>query len=945
MIVKRIAAVLTAGICLFGTAPVVGAESTIAETSPMMDTASVSAVTAKSYADYLEECKEAGYPQQEICVPGGAGLGEANTPVTAPVAFEGKENVLQWQEAAGSVTWEVVVEEAGLYSLELTYYPLPGKNGKLEYRLAINGVIPFSGAESFSFDRCWRDQRGEDDAFNTDYRGNELAPEQTEQPRWMTKAFSDSEGLYTKPYSFYFKAGRNTITLTCIREVAVIGQLRLYQPEENPTYTAPTDPSGAPSGYLAYIQAEKPTAKSDSSIRPYSEKSDPINDPFDVAVDLLNVVGGSTWSAAGQWIEWEFTVPSDGYYQLAFRYRQNAVRGLFTSRRILIDGQVPCKEMEAVRFLYDNDWVVMVLGEETPVQLYLTAGRTHTIRMEVTLGETAPILRELQDYQQKLNGYYRRIVMITGTNPDLYRDYRLEDEIPELLSTFQDLSGRMRSQAKKLETMSGFSGSEAVLLYRIAEQLDSFREAPYSIPERLANFRENVSGLASWLTGIQGQPLELDYLAVMSPDAALPAASGGFWRKLWAGVQAFFYSFVTDYNSIGESSRDALEVWVGTGIDQMNILKRLADDSFFGTYQIPVQMKLVSSSLLLQAVMAGVGPDVALNVERTQPVNLALRGALVPLDGFEGFGAVSKRFMPTATAPYTLEGHTYGLPETQAFNMLFYRQDILDELGLAVPETWEDVYRIAPILQRHNMEIGLPADVYNMLLLQKGGDFYNPEHTQLMLHEDVPVAAFEEWVEFYTQYNFSLFKDDYNRFRTGEMPLTIMSYAFYCQLVIAAPEIRGQWSMTQVPGIQQEDGTILRTESATAGTASILLADSQKKEEGWRFLDWWTSDEVQATFGWEVESIVGTAARYTSANTEAVKRLPWSDTELELLFAQWENVRELPEVPGGYYVTRNIDNAFRACVYRGENPREMLLKWTAETNKEITRKRKEYGLS
>ena len=56
-------------------------------------------------------------------------------------------------------------------------------------------------------------------------------------------------------------------------------------------------------------------------------------------------------------------------------------------------------------------------------------------------------------------------------------------------------------------------------------------------------------------------------------------------------------------------------------------------------------------------------------------------------------------------------------------------------------------------------------------------------------------------------------------------------------------------------------------------------------------------------------------------------------------------MRDLPEVPGGYYVTRNIDNAFRACVYRGENPREMLLKWTAETNKEISRKRREYGLT
>ena len=44
---------------------------------------------------------------------------------------------------------------------------------------------------------------------------------------------------------------------------------------------------------------------------------------------------------------------------------------------------------------------------------------------------------------------------------------------------------------------------------------------------------------------------------------------------------------------------------------------------------------------------------------------------------------------------------------------------------------------------------------------------------------------------------------------------------------------------------------------------------------------------------------------------------------------------DLPEVPGGYYISRNLDNAFRACVYKFSNPREMLSHWTYETNKEI----------
>ncbi len=936
MSARRWLAAASACLCLLGGIPAAAASA-----------AAESRTTADStYADYQKHYADAARPGTEICVAGGTGQASDPAAVTAPTDFAGRKNTLKWEKASGAVTWTFTVEKAGLYSLELTYYPLEGKGQKPEYTLGINGAVPFSGAAGVTLDRCWQDGLSEADAFEQDVQGNEIAPEPVEQAKWMTKTLADPEGLYTEPYRFYFGSGSNTVTLTCVREQIAVGQLRLYQPEEPPAYAAPSGTDGAPSGYIFHIQAERPSAVSDSSLRPYADKSDPANEPFDAVADRLNSFGGSDWSTAGQWAEWTFTVPADGYYQLTFRYRQNAVRGLFTSRRITVDGAVPYAEMEAVPFRYTSGWSLMTLGGDEPIRLYLTAGQTHTLRLEVTLGESAPILRELQDCRRKLNAYYRRIVMITGTNPDRYRDYQLTREIPELMDTFRELSARLRGQAQKWESLSGFSGSEAVLLYRIAEQLDSFRDAPYSITERLSNLRENIAGMASWLTERQSQPLELDYVAVMAADAKPPAASAGFFRKLWAGVQAFLASFFTDYTHIGSADGDALEVWMGTGSDQMAVLRRLIDRDFTPKQAVPVELKLVSSTLLLQAIMAGVGPDVALNVERTQPVNLALRGALEPLDGYAGFSPLPSRFISTAFDPYTLEGHVYALPETQAFPMLFYRKDILEELSAEVPQTWEDIYRLAPILQRHHMEIGLPTEVYTMLLLQHGGQMYNAGKTALALTEEVSVSAFEEWVAFYTQYTFSLFKDDYNRFRTGEMPLTIMSYTFYCQLAIAAPEIRGLWGMTEVPGVRRADGTIDRTVSAlSTGTAAVLLSDSRKKTEGFAFLDWWTSDDIQAAFGREVEAVVGTAARYASANQAAVSRLPWSDAEWNILHAQWKNVRDLPEVPGGYYVTRNIDNAFRACVYRGENPREMLLKWTAETNKEISRKRREYGLT
>lgn len=77
---------------------------------------------------------------------------------------------------------------------------------------------------------------------------------------------------------------------------------------------------------------------------------------------------------------------------------------------------------------------------------------------------------------------------------------------------------------------------------------------------------------------------------------------------------------------------------------------------------------------------------------RGQPVNLACRNALLPFDSYGGFEDMKKRFSDTALVPYQYNGKTYGIPCTQTFFMLFYRKDILSEMGIAIrrpgPISW-----------------------------------------------------------------------------------------------------------------------------------------------------------------------------------------------------------------------------------------------------------------
>ena len=117
--------------------------------------------------------------------------------------------------------------------------------------------------------------------------------------------------------------------------------------------------------------------------------------------------------------------------------------------------------------------------------------------------------------------------------------------------------------------------------------------------------------------------------------------------------------------------------------------------------------------------------------------------------------------------------------------MLFYREDILAQLSLEVPETWEDVAAMLPVLQKKNLSFGLPADLttYATLLFQNGGRLYNADFTASDLNSMAGAEAFENWTVFYTDYSLALQYDFQTRFRSGEIPIAIANYGMYLSLI------------------------------------------------------------------------------------------------------------------------------------------------------------------
>ena len=324
---------------------------------------------------------------------------------------------------------------------------------------------------------------------------------------------------------------------------------------------------------------------------------------------------------------------------------------------------------------------------------------------------------------------------------------------------------------------------------------------------------------------------------------------------------------------------------------------------------------------------------------------------------FADFNEVSQRFQENAMTPYQYNGGTYGLPISQTFPMMFYRTDVLTELGYtSPPETWTELIDMLPALQRNYMSVGLilpPTNIspateaghtFAMLLLQKGVNYYNEGQTASTFDSIEAVKSFEEWTDFYTDYSFEQSYDAFSRFRTGEYPIVMANYTFFNQLTVASPEIKGLWSFCQVPGTVREDGTISHAANST-GSGAVIFKKVKNKQGAWEYIKWFTETDTQVQYGTQIEGLLGKLGRFDTANVEALGQLSWSNDELARLRDQQEELVEIPVIPSSYAVTRNIMNAFREVVNDLENPRDTLIWYNRDINEEITRKRENLGLA
>lgn len=937
-----------------------------ADDSGVIGITTVSRDTAMSYGEYLDKYGDRNRPDNEIYIYGKDYVSKSDETKADVISVDGKQDILNWESQSGEVTFEVNVQTSGLYNVLFSYEAISSTQNEIEFKLLVDGELPFDTCSRLTLSKVWVNEHG----ITQDFNDNDIRPGQVESVQWQESYLMDVDGLYNGALDFYFSAGKHTITISSTKARLAIEYIKLCKEPVPEAYVAPaaselSATNGVPT---ITLEGEKANYKSDRTLFPTSDRTSYITSPSDPTKTKYNTIGKDSWAKSGQSITWDFHIDKAGYYKIGVRARQSTMRGFYSNRKLYIDGVCPNTESEQLKFHYSTDWTLTVPEDRDgdPIYYYLEEG-DHTLTLEAVPGEIGEIMDQLDNIVSGINSYYRQMLQITGPQPDDFTDYNLDVAIPTSIPDFEKYSKQLKDLQSQVDKLMGSGGTEAVTLNEMAIILDKCVDRPYKMASLMSQIKDNVTALSSWMLTYREQPLELDLVEITAPDTEFTSVKSSFFESLKFSFLAFIGSFFEDYNSLSENDGDAdtLSCWITLGRDQAQVVRAMIENDYNPTAKTKIALKLVQGGIL-ESTMAGKGPDIGLFMGGDYPIQLAARDLIVDISGFDGYEEQIKQYSANAMTLYTYNGGVYALPVQQTFPMMFYRDDILMEYGIDGStdiQTWDNLISILPTLQRNNLEVGLilpvntsqngtttvpttteAGNTFAMMILQQGLNFYNEDLTKTTFDDQIAIDAFDTWTEFYTKYSFQQTYDALTRFRTGEMPIVLQGYTFYNTLHATAPEIKGAWSFTLVPGTEQADGTINHAANSS-GSGALIFSGCPDKEAAWDFIKWFTSTDAQVTYANDIEAVLGTLGRFDTANVEALKQISWTQTELNLLLAQLEQQVEIPIIPATYGVTRNLVNAFRSVVNDAENARDTLMWYNRDINAEIERKREDLGLN
>lgn len=851
------------------------------------------------------------------------------------------------------VEYTVMVPADGLYQLAFDYLSYDESVLPIEFAMQIDGEYPFYECRNVALNVTWAPNAEP----SYDRYGDEIVTVPNKVVQWERASFTDSSHRHSAPLLVELKAGSHTFRLTVGSGTFCLGAMILEPAQQIPTYSGSQTAAGSA---IIPIQGEDYAYTNDSSIHALMEYDTRIT-PYEIKDTVLNTLDSDSFDTAGQQVTYTFEITEAGYYYFGMNYRQSDKSDFPVFVDIRVDDQIPNTAFQSYAMKASTKYTMHTLSDAqgSKLSVYLEPG-VHTVSYTISLDPICHILEEVELIMAGVNDLALEITKVAGTNSDKYRDLQLSRYIPDLEETLYGYANRLLELEKSALVYADGADNVAVMASMViaAEQLISLADNPDEIPYRIAELSSSTNSvnqyLANTIDALMRNGLAIDQIWVYQEDATLPKQPG-FFQRIWMSIVRFFVSFTDQSYSASNTDPEHLQVWVNRSSQYVQVMQKMIDEYFTPKTGIEVDISIMPDQYkLVLANSSGSQPDVATGINYTIPYELAVRGTLVDMTQFPDFQETASVYEPGFFLTGTIGDSVYSMPETMNFWVLMYRTDVLDKLGLEVPDTMDDVVDMLPELQIRGLNFYYPtAGMRAMrnfhgttpLIVQNGGYlYYGNAQDGTALGSEEAVAGFTQLTDLFTVYDMPVDIDNfYQHFRNGDLPIGIADYGTYNLLTNAAPELDGSWEISIVPGTVQEDGTVDRSTCGCAESTVIFKSDSDREAKAWEFIKWWSSTEVQAEFGQTMQIVYGDEYMWTTANVEAFAQLPIDQDHKEVILEFAKNVVDVARVPGTYMLEREISNAFNSIVVDGDDERERIDQAVKTIDREILRKLEEFG--
>lgn len=873
------------------------------------------------------------------------------------------------------LTFKVNAPADGLYNVGLEY--LSGEEASIlvpEVEVLLNGELPFYEAKRQIFEDLWMDDKPAYDRYE-----NEIVGVPNKCMVWQTKFVSDASYRYSTPLKLQLKKGENILTVKVTEGKLIFGDIVLDKDEEVPAYVAGKKAEG--NAKVIVIQGERPFRRNDSSIRPACEYDCDL-DPYDYSKKTLNIMDAASYNDAGMTMTYQIKVEKAGYYYFAFNYRQDKKVDMPVFVDIKVDGKIPNKELVSYAFDYMKSFETVTLmdSSDKKMAIYLEEG-THTISTTLSNDNLRSALETVDVVMSEIKDLSLEITKVAGSAQDKWRDIKIKDYVPDIEERMDRWIESLKEQYKILASYSTEEEDIGALtgLDKAISKLEELNEDVDEIPGRVAELSTSSSSatafLANFITDITANNISFDRIYLYQEGSDELPGKANIFVKIWESIKRFFSSFTSQAYSTDNVDQKHLQVWINRPRQYLEIIQSLVDEKFTPQTGIEVDLCIMpDAQKLILSNAAGTAPDVAQAINYDQPFEFALRGAAVDMTKFDDYKEVFGQFEEGLLVPYvyddTEDGKDtpgiYGIPETFYFYVMFYRTDIMDKLGIKIPQTWEEVTEILPELKNRGLDFFYFSEgttgtrtlaMTTPFFYQYGASLYNDVCTgETTVNSEKGVEAFTALTELFTIYDLPTGVGSfYQSFRNGDMPIGVSDYFMYSMLINAAPEIENSWEITLVPGVEDENGVIQR-QTAGAAQASLIMdngnttkialkdgGEMDRQQAAWEYLKWWMSTDIQVEFGNILQTTYGKEFIWNTANTEAFSKLPWDSTDKKIILESMENIQESPRVPATYMVEREISNAYVEVAINGGTLRTALDEAVKRIDRETKRKLQEFG--